>query len=292
MFLVYVNDIVNCVPDDVIRLFADDTNIFVTSDNFSELYEKANHILEKIREWFYNNKLTLNLDKTCYTLFSRAKIKEIYEIKCGNQNVSKVSSVKYLGVNVDENLNWKEHVNSVCLKLKRLKCAISYLSQFTNASHVSRIYNAYIYPHIQYGIEIYGSCSSKILKPLQILQNKLLKTLCHKKQRDSATVTLNENNILSCRKLNEYFVALFVFKQQNSMLPEVFSNYFRKNSDVHTAGTRQSNNLYIINPRTSSGQRNLKYLGAKIWNNLPQNCRNATRISEFKRNLKLSMLCQ
>ena len=110
-------------------------------------------------------------------MFSNARHKPTFEIKCGDQKINKVSSAKYLGVILDDALNWKDHVELISKKLKTLLSALYYIARFIDKTHVNRIYNAYIHPHIRYGIELYGSCASKLLRRVQFFQNRYLKIL-------------------------------------------------------------------------------------------------------------------
>jgi len=73
LFLIYMNDIYKALPNENIKLFADDTNLFPFDKNGKSLYEKAAECLNKLNQWFFANKLTLNLTKTCYTVFSGKK---------------------------------------------------------------------------------------------------------------------------------------------------------------------------------------------------------------------------
>ena len=73
LFLIYVNDIYKALPNERIKLFADDTNSFLFEKNGKSLYEKAAKCLNKLNQWYFANKLTLNLTKTCYTVFFRQK---------------------------------------------------------------------------------------------------------------------------------------------------------------------------------------------------------------------------
>ena len=67
LFLIYVNDIATCVKNCKLRLFADDTNLFVSGQELLELSQDNLNILS---QWFNDNQLTLNIDKTCYSIFS------------------------------------------------------------------------------------------------------------------------------------------------------------------------------------------------------------------------------
>jgi len=66
LFLIYVNDIYRAVPGEKIKLFADDTNLFIFDGDSDKLTQRANNNLKNLDNWFKSNKLTLNLDKTSY----------------------------------------------------------------------------------------------------------------------------------------------------------------------------------------------------------------------------------
>jgi len=69
LVLGYISDIHNCILDSTVILFADDTNLFVYGKTLSEAYYKANQSLKLLSDWFTANKLSLNVDKSCYSVF-------------------------------------------------------------------------------------------------------------------------------------------------------------------------------------------------------------------------------
>ena len=68
LFLIYVNDIKYCDCDS--RLFADDTDVFVSDTSVCDVNGQANSILSSLSAWFTSNKLSVSIDKTCYSLFN------------------------------------------------------------------------------------------------------------------------------------------------------------------------------------------------------------------------------
>ena len=75
LFLIYINDIHKSVGDNVLRLFADDTNVFVSGNSLDQIVNDAENKLKLLDQWFKANQLTLNVDKTCFTLFTNKKDK-------------------------------------------------------------------------------------------------------------------------------------------------------------------------------------------------------------------------
>ena len=120
LFLIYVNDIANVLQDNKLKLFADDTNLFLSSRSFHELEATANDCLSKMNDWFLANKLSLNVDKICYMLFSINRINTAaisLKLSINNQQILKVSTCKYLGIFLDEKLSFNAHIDYVYKKL-------------------------------------------------------------------------------------------------------------------------------------------------------------------------------
>ena len=118
LFLLYVNDICYAVPDTKIKLFADDTNLFLYDKNLNNLYKKASQSLHQLFEWFVANKLSLSIDKTCYSVFG-IKLTDLQnmELKINGCCIRLVESCKYLGIIIDRDLNWREHIDYVYKKI-------------------------------------------------------------------------------------------------------------------------------------------------------------------------------
>ena len=70
LFLIYVKDIGNAVLYQAVKLFADDTNLFVFGDSLADIKNQASNCVCALNNWFVSNKLSLNLSKTCCMIFS------------------------------------------------------------------------------------------------------------------------------------------------------------------------------------------------------------------------------
>ena len=100
LFLIYVNDIYFCINNATVKLFADDTNLFVSGNSVDEVSVNANICIIRLNIWFLANKLSLSLDKTCFSVFgvrdNNACCK--VELKLGNVILKQVNCCKYLGI--------------------------------------------------------------------------------------------------------------------------------------------------------------------------------------------------
>jgi hypothetical protein len=115
LFLIYVNDLPNCLSFSNASLFADDTNLTTTGISAEVVQSQLNEDLEKVHRWLLANKLILNIEKTEYMLIGssqRLNDIQIPTIRLGDTEVNRVSEIKTLGVVVDDQLLWKNHVDA------------------------------------------------------------------------------------------------------------------------------------------------------------------------------------
>ena len=176
---------------------------------------------------------------------------------------------KYLGIHVDEKLSWSQHVNAVCKKISKLGYVFRVLANYIDYKQICQLYYAYVYPHIHYGIEVYGTCSKTAMQSLQVSQNNLLRILLHKNHRYSATEMHNMLDLLKIKDVFETAILTFVFKQRSKLLPLVFDNYYHVVSERVTR-SMINNNLHVEFARTTGRMKAIKILGDKLWNNYHQ----------------------
>ena len=124
LFLLYVNDLPNASSVLDLIMYADNTNLFYSNNDIETLFSTVNMELEKISEWFKANKLSLNIKKTNYTLFHKNNPKIdlpliLPGLKIVNNVLKMQTSIKFLGVMLDENISWKEHIKTVENKLSK-----------------------------------------------------------------------------------------------------------------------------------------------------------------------------
>ena len=109
--LIYINDINAASCKLSFTLFADDTNIFNKNSNLQQLIKSTNEELSKLSLWFKANRLSLNITKTNYMLFSNRKkiLNQNMNVIIDESIITRVKDCKFLGVIIDENLTWMKH---------------------------------------------------------------------------------------------------------------------------------------------------------------------------------------
>jgi hypothetical protein len=133
--------------------------------------------------WVSPNKLTINVDKTCFTVFrptlSSCDLSQ-FSLVPNTKIIDRVSSVKCLGIVIDENLTWSNHIESLCQFLP--KHIVFYKLRFFIPLNILRIlYFSLVHSKILYGVEIYANNFQSRLHDLEILNNRLFKDSPRKK---------------------------------------------------------------------------------------------------------------
>ena len=119
LFLIYINDLANVCKITMPIFFADDSNLFQDGESLNEIESILNEELNEIVKWLKVNKLTLNVDKTQCTMFTRKKCNTKLSIKIENSFITQVTKTKFLGIIMDEKLNWKDHILYISNKISK-----------------------------------------------------------------------------------------------------------------------------------------------------------------------------
>ena len=121
-----------------------------------------------------NDKLTINASKTNFILFQTVNKPiphNFVEITTQFMDFKRVTSFKYMGITLDETLNWSEHVDNLCESLLKYVGIFNHIKYKVAPKVARQIAYAFIYSRIQYWIEVYSSCSETHTNRLQITQN-------------------------------------------------------------------------------------------------------------------------
>jgi hypothetical protein len=152
-------------------LFADDTLLLNTGKDLKSIGKKVNRDLKLLVHWLNANRISLNATKTEYILFhskSKSLDKNFIKIKINGKRLFPSSSVKYLGVYLDEHLSWPTHINDLQVKLRKANGALSKLRHFVPHETLLNAYFAFFNSHLKYGCQIWGQ--GTLSKHIFILQ--------------------------------------------------------------------------------------------------------------------------
>ena len=145
LFIIYVNDIQNSSSILSFILFADDSNLVYTHRDPAQLVSTLNTELINVANWIKANKLSLNLQKTNYMLFSNSITQLPNQVIFSETVIKEVKSTKFLGITIYNKLSWKYHIDNVCKTVSRNIGIINRVKQFLPLSVLLTLYQLLFY---------------------------------------------------------------------------------------------------------------------------------------------------
>jgi hypothetical protein len=154
LFLVYINDLplrINSLAESI--LFANDTSVIISNRKFIEFSTTANVVLAHMIEWFSANKLVLNWEKTNIMKFVTNNL-PYCALTIGHKAryIQEVTNLKFLGIQIDNHLNWKNCIDQIVPKLSAACYMVRQMYYICNNDTLKSIYFAYFHSIASYGI--------------------------------------------------------------------------------------------------------------------------------------------
>ena len=250
-------------------LFADDTNLFYKNPDKSILEDQINNELKHVSTWLKVNKLSLNVSKTHYIVFTR-KLKSATSLNIGidDKNINEVNKTKFLGVIIDKKLTWKEHISYISSKISRGIGMIIKAKKRLNKDALVTLHYSFIYPYMAYCNHIWGTACISSLNKVIVLQKKAIRIICNVNRRAPTDSLFRDLKIIPFLDVNIYMISRFMFRYVNGRVPSLFCGYFTSNTSIHKYETRQARHFHLPQVRSDLGKKNIRYRGAQIWNYL------------------------
>ena len=203
----------------------------------------------------------------------------------------KVNSYKYLGITIDNSLNWTEHIEG--LKSKLLKSiAILYKTRYyLNQNSMYYIFNSLLMSHVRYGLLCWGRANKSKINEINRLINRAIRCIHFKNWKENVSNIKLQKKILDVENMFTYDLGVFMHKFKRDILPINFKPYFTNINKIHNHQTRFSETNYFF-PRVNNfyGHKSLTYLGCKLWEKLPRNLKDQSYLGAFQSGLKNFLL--
>lgn len=238
----YINDLHLAIKHSKVHHFADDTNLLHINKSIKNLNKIVNYDLKNLSCWLNANKISLNVSKTEWIIFKPRKKVLNYDlkIKLNGNKLYTTSSVKYLGIRIDENLIWNQHFNDLATKLNRANAMLFKIRNYVNSETLLRsICFAIFESHLTYSFLVWGQDNNSI-KHLAILQKKAIRIMNFEKRNAHTNPLFKKSKILKLLDTVMIENCIFVNKSLNNLLPSIFQNWFSFSSDIHPYRTSSS----------------------------------------------------
>ena len=290
LFLLFTNDLYQNIEHCSAILFADDTTIYKSHRNVRYLKWCIEEDLRTISDWFKANKLTLNLSKTVYIFFGNNKTEVKPNLEINNRILKPVRVAKFLGLWLDEDLNWNTHITKLINKIKRNMHLLQVPKNLFNEHALKTIYHAHIQSHLNYGLLIWGSMITKDkLQCLQLIQDKCINLITKTDTLDHKYKKLRIKKLPKQIKLQEIKVG---YRLVNNLLPNKISQQILSDSNkkslvkTHSYNTRSKKIPNLPKVNKTVYLNSYLYQCIEQFMLLPVKLRNKSTLSSFLTNYK------
>ena len=294
LFLIYVNDM-ECAVNCKLLLYADDSALLVSHKDVKVIEQTLSIELQSLSHWLVDNKLSLHLGKTEAILFgTKRKLRRCsrLNITCNGHKINSQTSVKYLGLELDQSLNGDVTGCSVIRKsASRLKFLYRQCN-FLPTRLRKMLCMSLIQCHFDYSCSTwYSNSSQKIKDKLQTCQNKVMRFVLSMAPRTHIGIEqfkelgwLNVENRVSQLKLNH------MYKIYNNMAPDYLTQNTVKSNTRAGISTRSSSYNFLVPFAKGANSNSFNKTGIDLWNSLPVTVKSSSTISCFKKITKSFLL--
>ena len=230
-----------------------------------------------------SNRLTVNLNKTFYTLFTNKPPTLLPPLFFSQDIIYRTTKHTLLGITYDETLTFKHHITNLILKLSRLVSLLHQIKELMPTDVLKMFYNAHVLPHLQYCTPIWCSTYPTHLLPLFRLQKKIIRIITNSDYFAHTQPLFNKTKSLKLFDINKLQTGIYMYKKIKSDAPIPLQ-------PQHTYFTRTHENLRVPAHNLTLFQHSLSYLGPKTWNSIPSNIKALPTIHSFKKQFKKHIL--
>ena len=294
LFLLYVNDLNDQLISATSISYADDTSIYIANDIiedlFIDLYENINILID----WCNSNKLSINLKKTKYMLFQptqKVNIRDIPVINVNNHIIDRVNTYPFLGIILDEQLKWTEHINRLCTKLKQNLYILNSVKHLLPKKQLLEMYYAHIYSRLTNGIHIWGPMINLTQKnKIAQEQKKALRYIVNSSFRINYEQIYKDNNILKVDDVIKLEIGRFSYKLNKDILSNKIKHFFVTGVSIHNYNTRNKNSARSLKHSTNIFNKSIFNTASVEWLKIPFSVKNANNYKTFCKNYKKYLL--
>ena len=267
LFLVYVNDINQLELNGDIWIFADDTSLIYQSDRAEQNVHAMQSDIRQLEAYWAFNQLSANALKTTYVHFKspNKNLDSTPGVIMHNTTIASSRVVKFLGVEIDQNLDWKTHILHVRKQLALIIGKLVATRKFLPSSAMKNVYTGLFQSKLLYGIESYGTAYKTNLECLQVAQNRVLKLMFKLAHLHPTLELYNKpDSFMPVRALADFRSLLLFFKiingrtRTNLIFTRVSHQYIN----------RRRSNYTVPQHRLNYGRKRLSVRAPQLWNNL------------------------
>ena len=278
LFNLFINDLFLFIKEADLINFADDNTLYVGKKNLAEVLEVLERECETAINWFNENNMIVNPDKFQTMIITSNKEQNNTPVKINGADITPESSVKLLGIEIDNKLNFEKHISTLCNKASNQLNAICRLQPYMGQKEKETIINTFVYSNFNYGSLIWHFCNKKSQNKIERIQERCLKVLSNDYTSNYEELLENSKSVpMKIKRLRTIIIE--IFKTLNNQNANFMKEIFHHSPNL----THRKHNIYVHPQHTTRfGTKSLRALGAHLWNLLPENIKSTESFIELK----------
>ena len=299
LFSLFTNDLPSYLPHGRLISYADDTQLLDSAhpDELNLLKTRQEETIGAVLSYFTSNRMKMNPAKTTLLLLGTnqsLKKASSFHVNISGHNLNPSSSVKILGVTVDGNLTWDNHISNVAKKCNSILFCLYKIRHHLTPEALKLLIETHVFPHILYCISVWGGAASCHLNRLQKIINFAARIVSGTRKYDHISPTVKALGWHKIRDLVVYRDILSVFRAlHNPIAPLAIRSLFAPRSTISHRVTRATTagTLQLPPFRLSLTRRTFSYRAAMSWNCLPSTISGSPSRAELIRRLDMHAVC-
>ena len=283
LFLVYINDLTTGITSNI-RLFADDTSLFIVIEDARIASDVINNDLRIISQWANDWQVKFSPEKTEAMLFTRKQVPSTkFDLKLNEIIISEVEQHKHLGVLFQSNCSWHSHVKQIATKVGPLiNCLRSLKYRLTRRS-LELLYKSYILPIFDYCDHVWANCTQEQERNLEKLNLDAIRTICGSVRGTSHEKLYQETGLCPLAERRKQHKLCIFYKMVHGLTPNYLSVQIPNTVyQANRYNLRNANNLQQTPSKTELHKNIFFPSTIKAWNELDEDIKMADNITKFK----------
>ena len=280
LFNIFLNDLFGFIEKALLSNFADDNTLTICGNTILEVKRYLQMEVENVMAWFEQNFMQANANKFRLMYLNAENVSSENQLTVRDTALNSEGSAKLLGVIIDKNLNFDQHIANLC---EKASCQINVLMRFKRILDTAsklQIVKSFILANFRYCSVIYHFCSRANCRKMEALLERALRYALNDNhstyEQMLRTVKLPTLEVDRLR-----FIVKEVFKIQHNLAPKYLNPLIKQRHIGY--GTRQRFDLeHQTYKGVKYGKHSLRVLIPKLWNDLPKKTKALDTIEEFK----------
>ena len=280
LFLLFINDMPHISDIFKVCLFADDTTLIFKNRDSSSLFDECNAGLEMFSSWCNSNRLSVNVSKTNYMIFSNHSISnDSRPLLLCDSVVDSTSSVRFLGLDIENSLKFKSHLSNLAKKISKNAGILYKLRNNVPLNNLLTVYHSFIESYLNYCTIIFGNAYDSHIKPVEVAQRKCIRVIANVKKSSHTEPLFKKYGILKFKDIYRLNVASYVYLNRQCFMEPNTSHRYNTRSNINDLSPS-------FQRLTLTQNQSIYFQGPRIWNEIPVCVRESPSLFSFKKSFK------